>query len=178
MSDFSKAIDYVLHNEGGFVDHPNDPGGATNMGVTIRNLAAYRECFVTKEDIKNLTLEEAVGIYRKMFWDKLLLDKVNSDAVATCIFDAAVLFGPVPSTRMAQEATNLSSDVVLLIDGYLGPMTVEALNTVDETQFINVFHGLLSYRIDNLATRKPDLAQFKKGWENRIDRILTLIKSA
>ena len=65
---FEEIIEVVLHHEGGFVDDPDDKGGATNYGVTQATLEQYRENDVSREDVQNLTVDEAKECYHEMFW--------------------------------------------------------------------------------------------------------------
>ena len=84
MADFDRAITFVLAQEGGYVNDPNDPGGETNFGISKR---AYPDV-----DIAGLTAEAAKGIYKRDYWDVLLLDS-RSYADAVAILDTAVNMG-------------------------------------------------------------------------------------
>ena len=67
-SNYEKCLDIVLKHEGGFVNHPKDPGGATNRGITKRVLEAWLKREVTIDEVKNLSLETAQDIYKKQYW--------------------------------------------------------------------------------------------------------------
>lgn len=82
----------LLKHEGGYVDHPRDPGGATNMGITIGTLREYRGRPVTKEDVRNLTVEEATEIYRLRYWLKIKGDELLAGP-DIALFDIAVNSG-------------------------------------------------------------------------------------
>jgi lysozyme family protein len=64
----TKCINWVLEDEGGYVDHPKDPGGATNMGITLGTLSIWRKRVVTKMDVRKLTRNEAIEIYDRLYW--------------------------------------------------------------------------------------------------------------
>jgi lysozyme family protein len=90
---FQACLREILKHEGGYVDHPKDPGGATNLGITIGTLRAWRGGHVTKMDVRALTVNEAGQIYRKKYWDAVGGDAIAAGAdLATC--DYAVNSGP------------------------------------------------------------------------------------
>lgn len=84
--DFDRAMQFVLKWEGGFVDHPNDPGGATNHGISSR---AHN---LTYEQVKNMTVEQAKEIYYRDYWVKAGCDKL-SWPMNLIVFDTAVNVG-------------------------------------------------------------------------------------
>ena len=75
-SNFPQAIAYVLASEGGFVNNPADPGGATNLGITIATLRAYRGRAVSVDDVRKLGKDEAGAIYRAHYWDAVKADQL------------------------------------------------------------------------------------------------------
>lgn len=90
---FEPALAFTLAYEGGYVDHPADPGGATNMGITIRTLGNWRGRPVTKAEVRALSKEEAAKIYRANDWNKAGCDGL-APGVDLCTFDVAVNSGP------------------------------------------------------------------------------------
>ncbi|AVO39677.1 hypothetical protein C6Y53_06425 [Pukyongiella litopenaei] len=98
--------------EGGYVDHPRDPGGATNYGITIGTLRAWRKGPVSKADVRNLTLHEAGEIYRANYWRVLKGDELPAglDLVA---FDAGVNSGPRRGAQWLQRGLGVSADGVI-----------------------------------------------------------------
>ena len=81
------ALKYSLKNEGGFVNHPADKGGATNMGITIGTLSAYLGKKATVTDVKNLTHETVADIYRERYFNPMGLSKIVDQSIATALFD-------------------------------------------------------------------------------------------
>jgi hypothetical protein len=77
-TNFSRALSATLQFEGGYVNHPADPGGATNMGITQRVLADWRGRSVTAADVKALTRAEAAGIYRRLYWEMVNCDSLRA----------------------------------------------------------------------------------------------------
>ena len=97
MSKFSEALKVILHHEGGYVNHPKDPGGETNLGVTKR---VYEEFGGTK-DMKELTQEDVEPIYKKNYWDKCRCDDLP-EGLDLCVFDFAVNAGPGRAAKYLQ----------------------------------------------------------------------------
>jgi hypothetical protein len=93
MSNFTKVIEFVLEHEGGYVNHPDDPGGETNMGISKR---AYPDL-----DIKNLKKQQAVEIYKRDYWDKAGCEKLDFP-LAACHMDAAVNAGIGRATKFLE----------------------------------------------------------------------------
>ena len=89
---FNAYFPHLLKHEGGYVDHPHDPGGATNMGITLATLREWRGRPVTKADVRALTREEAESIYRARYWNKIRGDEMLAGPDAA-LFDVAVNSG-------------------------------------------------------------------------------------
>ena len=102
---FDAALKLVLVHEGGYVDNPHDPGGATNLGVTIGTLSAHRGHKVTKMDVRNLSVAEAGEIYRKKYWTLIGGDALPS-GLDYCVFDAAVNSGPTRALSWLRASGN------------------------------------------------------------------------
>jgi len=133
MANFEKALVGLLRAEGGYVDDPNDRGGATNHGVTQATLAAWRGHPVTKDDVRALTAEEAGQIYRAWWWAPLRLDEVKDQRVAEIIFDHAVNTSapqkPERAVQLAQRCCNfVAAGDALAVDGQMGAQTIAAIN--------------------------------------------------
>jgi len=109
----------IFKHEGGYVDHPRDPGGATNMGITHITLAKYRNKPVAKADVRALTIAEARRIYRLRYWDKVHGDYLpyGYDLVT---MDGAVNSGPARGVKWVQKAVGAR------VDGVMGGETLEA----------------------------------------------------
>ena len=121
MSNFQKCLEIILHHEGGYVNHPKDPGGETNLGVTKR---VYEEWGGTK-DMKDLTVEDVAPIYKKNYWDRVKGDNLPT-GLDLCIFDFAVNAGPGRAAKMIQKMIGVT------VDGGIGPMTLQALGIYEE----------------------------------------------
>ena len=152
MSNFSKALEIILHHEGGYVNHPKDPGGETNLGVTKR---VYEDFGGTK-DMKELTQADVEPIYKKNYWDKCKCDDLPSglDYVA---FDWAVNSGVNRSSKGIQKSCGAEPD------GIIGLKTLELVKGQNITFMIENFQLIRQEfyeRLDHFDT-------FGKGWTRR-----------
>jgi lysozyme family protein len=151
MATFDAAIDFVLSNEGGLSNAAGDAGGLTNYGISQ---AAYPNL-----DIKNLTREAAGAIYRRDYWR---YDAINSQRVATKLFDAHVNMGPVRAGRLMQQALGAIEAGPIVADGIVGSATIEAINAADEDKLMDEFKARLAKYYSEL--NQPE---FLLGWLRR-----------
>ena len=112
-SNYDKCLETILHHEGGYVNHPKDPGGETNLGVTKR---VYQEHGGTK-DMKDLLVEDVAPIYKKGYWDKMKGDDLPS-GLDLCVFDFGVNAGPGRAAKFLQQMIGTT------VDGGIGPNTL------------------------------------------------------
>lgn len=179
MASFENAIPVLLKHEGGYVDNPADPGGATNHGVSLRFLADYPDIGdfdgdgdVDAEDIANMSVEDAKDIYKEMWWDKYKYGSILRDDIALKIFDFSVNAGSSRSHKMAQQTLN-TLGLRVTVDGILGPATLGLINTFDADEEARVF--LKTYRqhqaafYQRLVNNKPSLGVFIRGWLKRVN---------
>lgn len=157
---FERCLEHVFKSEGGYVNHPRDPGGATNMGITHKTLAAWRGHTVTREDVKKMPRSEAAAIYRANYWNAVRGDELplGVDLVA---FDAAVNSGVSRGAKWVQRALDVAQD------GRIGPDTIKAAKSANAQ---NVINRALTYRLDFLRGLKTWDA-FGKGWQRRVDGV-------
>tara|TARA_R110002020_G_scaffold469193_1_gene693996 strand:- start:328 stop:798 length:471 start_codon:yes stop_codon:yes gene_type:complete len=151
--DFDDIIKDVLSKEGGYVNHPNDPGGETNYGIAKRSHP--------DEDIKNLTKKRATEIYKKSYWNPSKASSVPRSMRWT-YFDMVVNMGQRRAVKILQEACN-SKGLKLVVDGLIGRKTIAASKKIDNSR-------LKVYRIifyTDLIRRKPKLSDFIVGWIRR-----------
>lgn len=169
MDRFTRAFSYVYGNEQGYVNDPEDSGGPTNYGVTIRTLSEWRGKPVTAEDVKKLEIIEAMGILKKRYWDVLKCDGIDNNAVATVLFDAGVLFGVSSAVRALQNSLiSLGADIKA--DGIMGPKTLGAINSITAYKIVDLFSAQLKNRIKTIVLARPEKQKFVKGWTYRINR--------
>jgi lysozyme family protein len=161
---FDRALMLVLQCEGGYVDHPRDPGGATNKGITLATLSAWRGKPCTKTDVKNLTTEEAKQIYRAKYWNNVRADELPS-GVDYVVFDYAVNSG------ISRSAKALQTLVGTTADGVIGPFTVKAVERyVEQNGAERTIQNLCDRRLSWLKTL-PTWVTFGRGWKNRVEKV-------
>ena len=165
---FDKAFEYTMPFEGwdAYTNDPDDKGGATKYGITVRTLKAIRfdvdgDGDVTENDVKFLTYSQAKDILKRKYWDVIQADSIESERIAIKLFDCAVNMGPARATRIAQEALN-DLRYGLVVDGLMGPKTLSALNGSDEDVFFLFMVCQLEQYYVGLNRRK-----FLKGWLRR-----------
>lgn len=158
MASFEKAIPTILKNEGGHVNDPNDAGGETNFGISKRSFP--------DEDIKSLTREKAIGIYRSSFWGKHpQLEKLDSQEVATKTFDLMVNMGSKRGIQILQQAINdAAAACVVASDGSLGPETVRRANEMEEGALLDAMRNGAARFYCDIVRRKPTQERFLRTW--------------
>lgn len=164
-ANFDRALSEVLRHEGGFSNHPADPGGATNLGITIgtaRRLGIDVDGDGDTDilDIKRLRIEDAAKVYRAEYWNKIDGDYLPS-GVDFAVFDFAVNSGVSRASRFLQQQLGVT------VDGIIGPKTVEAAQRIDPAIVIN---GLCDRRMAFLRGLKT-FGTFGKGWTRRVTEV-------
>ncbi|MEO7224254.1 MAG: glycosyl hydrolase 108 family protein, partial [Devosia sp.] len=123
---FARCLDQILKYEGGYVDHPEDPGGATNLGITHKTLARWRKIApwwkLPKTDVRALGRDEATRIYDASYWQRVRGAELPDGRDLT-LFDYAVNSGPVRAVKALQALLKVKAD------GWIGPLTLDALKT-------------------------------------------------
>ena len=152
---FPKMVERVLSHEGGYVNHPKDPGGETNWGIAKRSYPNV--------NIRTLTREGAIAIYRRDFWDRVQGDKLPP-ALAFQAFDAAVNHGIGNAVRWLQRAACVADD------GVIGPVTLAAIRKADAADLVLRFNAVRLEFYAKLST----FPTFGRGWTRRVAANLRL----
>lgn len=179
-SRFDQAVEWTLVHEGGFSDHPNDPGGATNYGISIRLLHQLEQeghlrfdldgdGDVDADDIRLLTKDAAKALYRQHFWYEEL-DRLLAPANSTKLFDMGVNMGLRQAGRLFQQCLKQYSPH-LVVDGWIGPETLRAERlVVDNAQLQNQLTNLCATQAKfyyGLVERRRSREVFLFGWLRR-----------
>tara|TARA_B100002019_G_scaffold17488_1_gene13720 strand:- start:1455 stop:1967 length:513 start_codon:yes stop_codon:yes gene_type:complete len=155
---WQKCLEAILHHEGGYVNHPKDPGGETNLGVTKR---VYEEWGGTK-DMKDLEVEDVEPIYKKNYWDRVKAESLPS-GLDLCVFDFGVNAGTGRAAKYLQTMIGTTAD------GGIGPNTLKALSNYVESegveQTIKNYQAARQEYYESLSTFET----FGKGWTRRVD---------
>ena len=163
---FSEALEVILHHEGGYVNHPKDPGGETNLGVTKR----VYEDFGGEKEMKDLTKADVEPIYKKNYWDRVKGDDLP-EGLDLCIFDFAVNAGPGRAAKFIQRLVNTT------VDGGIGPNTLKCIN--DHVDNYGVSTTIDQYQSErhNYYQSLSTFDTFGRGWTRRVDEVTEKAKS-
>ena len=160
---YDHCLGLILHHEGGYVNHPKDPGGETNKGVTKRvyeNWCIEQDLF--QKNMKDLKISDVAPIYKQNYWDRCKCDSLP-DGVDLCVFDFGVNAGTGRGARFLQKC------VGAVADGAIGPNT---LRQVDEWIAMRGEEDLIveySERRRNYYKRLKTFSTFGKGWLRRVE---------
>lgn len=170
---------FILRWEGGFVNHKNDPGGATNKGVTLKTLRSQRIDFADKNkngvidvaDLKLITNADAQKIFEKDYWSRIKGDQLPL-AVANVLADWVWLSGSHAIKRPQRMVGAIS-------DGIMGPKSIKAITDAynkNPSEFMNsLYKDRYSY-INEIIKVNPKLKDFQKGWINRMEDLMNFNK--
>lgn len=162
---FNQAFKDVLVYEGGYVNDPDDPGGMTNMGITAKTLAEFtgrRLSTITEKEMRSLTKEQVMPIYKRKYWDACKCDQIPA-GLDTQVFDFAVNSGPARAIKELQKCLRVEDD------GVLGPVTLKHISTFPLDLLIREYAEARRDFLRNLKT----FQKFGKGWIARVDKVET-----
>jgi len=163
MNNSERAIPKILKHEGGYVNNPADPGGATNKGITIATFRRYIKPGGTIADLKALTESQAVVVYKRQYWDAVSADLLPS-GVDYAVADFAVNSGPSRAGKYLQKVVGTAQD------GVVGPATIAAARGLSAPDVINdICDERLAFmrRIRGGRLWKT----FGRGWQRRVDDV-------
>jgi lysozyme family protein len=155
---FDKSLALILKHEGGYVDHPQDPGGATMKGITLATFTEFKGRAMSKEELRAISDADVRAIYKSRYWDAVRADDLKP-GVDLLAFDMAVNKGVGRAAKLMQRAAGVTED------GALGPKSMAAINALDAADFIA---KVSEARRDFYKSLKT-FATFGKGWLRRVD---------
>jgi len=159
-TNFELCLSHLLQHEGGYVNHPSDPGGRTNLGVTQAVWEDWSDRKVTEEEMRGLTPAKVSPLYKDMYWDRIKGDKLPN-GIDYCAFDAAVNSGVFRSAKWLQTSVGAAAD------GIIGENTLKLVLMVDPKTSVNRYCEL---RLDFLKGLSG-WSTFGKGWERRVREV-------
>jgi lysozyme family protein len=165
-SNFDDALARVLVSEGGYVNNPKDPGGATNKGITQRVYNLYRSRLnLSAQSVQNISDAEVRQIYKEQYWDVAKCDSLPV-GISYCVFDGDVNSGVSQSTKWLQRALGVT------VDGAIGPNTITAANEAEPDALIDAICDRRLAYLKALSTWKT----FGKGWSSRVEHVRGVAK--
>lgn len=161
---FESSLKHLLAHEGGWSDHPADPGGATMKGVTLQVFREFkRNPHITKEELRNISDEDLATIYKKRYWDAVRADELVS-GVDYAVFDCAVNSGPGRAIKVLQACVGTTPD------GGFGSVTMAAVAQFQGDVAKTLVKEYCEKRLDFLKSLKT-FEVFGKGWERRVNEV-------
>jgi lysozyme family protein len=157
ISNWQKSFELMLKSEGGFSNHPSDPGGMTNLGVTKATWEGWVGREVDEAEMRGLTAEKVEPLYKERYFDAVRGDELPM-GLDYLMFDFAVNAGAGRAIKTLQTAVGVTPD------GGFGPMTMAAVQAVDPVELIERFSQAKEDFYRSLTT----FATFGKGWLNRV----------
>jgi lysozyme family protein len=156
INNFVKSLHHVLKSEGGFIDHPDDPGGVTNKGITARTYENFLGGPVDVQMMRDIPDNHVEEIYKDMYWEVVLADDLPA-GVDLCVFDFGVNAGPVRSAKMLQSCVDATED------GVIGPKTLARVSEQDTEELIKLF----SVKREEYYKSLRHFETFGRGWLRR-----------
>jgi lysozyme family protein len=154
---WEKSFELMLASEGGYVNHPSDPGGMTNLGVTKRVWEEWVGRESNEKEMRSLTPEMVEPLYKRKFWDACKCDDMPA-GIDYLVFDFAVNAGVGRSAKILQTAVGVTPD------GGIGPITLAAVKAQDPAELVQKFSDAKEAFYRSLNTFET----FGKGWLNRV----------
>lgn len=172
---FEYAFAQTIAREGLYTNNPNDSGGETKFGVTAATWAAYCAELrpLDRRGVRDITLDDAKGVYAHGYWEPLGLDHIADHRISAELFDTAVNCGLKTAAEIAQRAVNLTRKELvapITVDGRLGPITRQAINTIAAKYPIPLLAALNGFQFERyveLAEKYPKNREFLNGWLSR-----------
>ena len=158
---YDQALSRLLTHEGGYTDHPSDPGGPTNFGITIHDYRQYVRPNATAADVRAMPLGEAKRIYREKYWDALRCDELPA-GVDYAVFDYGVNSGVGRSAKVLKR--------VLGLDASSGSMTAPVIAAATKRKASELIVAICDERLRFLQSLRT-WPVFGKGWSRRVGEV-------
>jgi len=161
-SNWKRCFELMLESEGGYVDHPADPGGRTNLGITQATWENWVGRPSDEKEMRSLTPEKVEPLYKRKYWDACRADDLVS-GVDYCVFDVAVNSGPGRAIKFLQSCVGATPD------GGFGSITLALVKKAeaDPARLIELY---CAKRLEFLQSLKT-FETFGKGWSRRVAEV-------
>lgn len=176
---FELGFAYLISKDEGstYTNDPDDAGGPTKFGVTLKAYEAYVDRVVQATEIESLELGQAKDFFYAQYWKPMGCGRIGSQEVAIAAFDTGVLHGILGASLMIQRAAVNAGGGRLKFDGQIGDKSINAINTVKPTDLLLELVRLIHFRVDAIILKHPEDEKFRAGWLARANRLLTLKES-
>ncbi len=161
LSNFHHSLELLLKHEGNFVNHPSDPGGMTNLGVTAKVWESWVGHPVDEKQMRALTPDDVAPLYKRKYWDACRADELVS-GLDYAVFDFAVNSGVGRAVKLLQNCVGVNAD------GGIGPATMAAISKYPDTK--NLIEKYCDSRLQFLKSLNT-WSTFGKGWERRVNEV-------
>lgn len=161
MAKAELLIPKILRWEGGLVNDPDDAGGATNKGVTLATFRKFYGADATVAQLKKITDEQWLHIFKVGYWDKFKADDITDQSVANMCVDWLYNSG-IAAIKRVQKI------VGVVDDGIVGPKTIAAINAKEAQPLFYQIRAARIAFVETIARNKPSQRKFLQGWKNRI----------
>jgi len=160
--EYNRCLEMILHHEGGYVNHPSDPGGETNLGVTKKVYDAYcKKNGLRPKSMRDLEVTDVAPIYKTEYWDRVKGDALHP-ALALCIFDFGVNAGTGRAAKFIQKIVGTT------VDGGIGPNSLKMIDAYVEKHGID--KTVIIYQADRQKyyEKLKHFKTFGRGWTRRV----------
>ena len=169
MANVYKLAPFILKWEGGFVNDPDDLGGATNKGITIGTFTEYKkrkgQKAPTVTDLKNISDAEWHDVFKSLYWDRWKADEIENQSVANILVDWVWASG-VHGIKRPQKLLGVTAD------GLVGAKTIAAVNAADPKKLFDAIKADREKFIDEICKARPKNEKYRRGWMNRINDLM------
>ncbi|WP_299116876.1 glycoside hydrolase family 108 protein [uncultured Winogradskyella sp.] len=178
MSNFLSFLPLLTAVEGGYQKDPDDSGNynslgqlvGTNYGISAPVYEDYLNRYPTESDMRNMKKSTADSIYKSLYWDKVKASQILSQPVANLLVDFAVNSGVPTAVKKLQDLLNYKFSKNLAVDGIIGPLSLNAINSVDSKTLFNEFKEVRKQFYKNIAVGSQ--AKFLSGWLKRLEKFV------
>lgn len=178
MANFDKFLPILLQFEGGFVNDPADPGGATNKGITLKTFqscGARAGCADTSlAALRRITDEQAGRIYKLHYWNPLRADEIALQPLAELLVDFHVNAGANAVKELQRHLNDVCKGKEVAVDGVFGPKTAALFFGTDELQTYRALRARRIAYYERICEANPRLQRFLQGWMNRVGKFPVL----
>ncbi|HTF04287.1 MAG TPA: glycosyl hydrolase 108 family protein [Bacteroidia bacterium] len=170
MADCTQIVPFIKKWEGEYGNDPDDAGGETRKGITYNT---WKSVFGDTHDrFMAMSDDDWTAIFKKLFWDRIMGDQINSQSVANLLVDWVWTSGTKTPSKITQQLLIDNFGSTIAADGAFGKLSVAALNAVDQKKLFDLIVQRRFKFLDDIVAARPQNQKFLKGWQNRINDLV------